>query len=74
MGRRFDSYFQETEIAQWVEQFSQTFNLFIARKGTIGNKKAKKFSFRIENLFRRNEFEIRSKTCLKPEFETLVDD
>lgn len=74
MGRRFDSYFQETEIAQWVEQFIQTFNLFIARKGTIGNKKAKKFSFQIENLFHRNEFEIRSKTYLKPEFETLVDD
>ena len=74
MGRRFDSYFQETEIAQWVEQFTQTFNLFIAQKGTIGNKKAKKFSFRIESLFHRNELEIRSKTCLKPEFETLVDD
>lgn len=43
MGRRFDSYFQETEIAQWVEQFTQTFNLFIARKGTIGNKKLKNF-------------------------------
>lgn len=74
MGRRFDSYFQETEIAQWVEQFSQTFNLFIARRGTIGNKKAKEFSFRIENLFRRNEFEMRSKTCLKPELDSLKDD
>ncbi len=45
MGRRFDSYFQETEIAQWVEQFTQTFNLFIARKGTIVNKKLKSFLF-----------------------------
>lgn len=65
MGRRFDSYFQETEIAQWVEQFIQTLNLFIARKGNIENKKAKKFSFRIKNLFRRNEFEIRSKNLIK---------
>ncbi len=77
MGRRFDSYFQETEITQLVRVIIKIRLLicfFIARKGTIGNKKAKKFSFRIENLFHRNEFEIRTKTCLKPEFETLVDD
>lgn len=30
MGRGFDSYFQETEIAQWVEQFTQTFNLYLS--------------------------------------------
>lgn len=74
MGRRFESYFQETEIVQLVRTIHTNHHLIFARKGTIGNKKAKKFSFRIENLFRRNEFEIRSKTYLKPEFETLVDD
>ncbi|GEM_PF-2227050 len=73
MGRRFDSYFQETEIAQWVEQFTQTLICLSPERVPLETK-AKKFSFRIENIFPRNEFEIRSKTCLKPEFETLVDD
>ena len=77
MGRRFDSYFQETEITQLVRVIIKIRLLicFLSpERAPLETKKAKKFSFRIENLFHRNEFEIRSKTCLKPEFETLVDD
>lgn len=43
MGRGFDSYFQETEIAQWVEQFTQTFNLFFRLRVLLKIKKLERF-------------------------------
>lgn len=50
MGRRFESYFQETEIAQWVEQFTQTVNLFFDLRVPL-NKKLKSFLFKLKIYF-----------------------
>ena len=73
MGRRFDSYFQETEIAQLVRAIHTDFkSVFIARKGSI-RKKVESFLFDIRIYFLEMNLN-KDQNSLKTGFKTLVDD